>query len=76
MGTMTSSSSIQYPPGPHSILPEKLLREFMHDPIKTYSVSKSVICFELSIVVKHCSQVSFGFGFTTPSCVQVALLPG
>jgi hypothetical protein len=35
MGTMTSSSSIQYPPGPHSILPEKLLREFMHDPIKT-----------------------------------------
>jgi cytochrome P450 len=36
MGTMTSSSSsIQYPPGPYSILPEKLLREFMHDPIKT-----------------------------------------
>jgi cytochrome P450 len=30
-----TSSSIKYPPGPHSILPEKLLREFMHDPIKT-----------------------------------------
>ena len=30
-----TSSSIEYPPGPHSILPEKLLREFMHDPIKT-----------------------------------------
>jgi parallel beta helix pectate lyase-like protein len=36
------------------------------------SVSKSVICFELSIVVKHCSQVNFGFGVTTPSFVQVA----
>jgi cytochrome P450 len=32
---MTSSSSMEYPPGPHSILPEKLLREFMNDPIKT-----------------------------------------
>src|SRR5437660_2964876 len=30
-----SSSSIVYPPGPHSILPNKLLREFMQDPIKT-----------------------------------------
>lgn len=26
---------MEYPPGPHSILPEKLLREFMNDPIKT-----------------------------------------
>ena len=32
---MTSSSSMEYPPGPHSILPEKLLREFMNDPVKT-----------------------------------------
>src|ERR671938_1585950 len=32
---MTLSSSMEYPPGPHSILPEKLLREFMNDPIKT-----------------------------------------
>ena len=33
--TMTSSSSsIEYPPGPHSILPSKLLREFIHNPIK------------------------------------------
>ena len=31
----SGSSSIEYPPGPHSILPNKLLREFMHDPIKT-----------------------------------------
>ena len=30
----TSSSSIEYPPGPHSILPNKLLREFIHNPIK------------------------------------------
>ena len=26
---------MEHPPGPHSILPEKLLREFMNDPIKT-----------------------------------------
>jgi len=32
---MTTASSIGYPPGPHSILPNKLLRGFMHDPIKT-----------------------------------------
>jgi cytochrome P450 len=31
----TASSSIEYPPGPHSILPNKLLREFIHNPIKT-----------------------------------------
>jgi cytochrome P450 len=30
-----SSSSIKYPPGPHSILPNKLLREFIHNPIET-----------------------------------------
>lgn len=30
-----SSSSIKYPPGPHSILPHKLLRKFIHNPIKT-----------------------------------------
>src|ERR687883_1866131 len=38
MKKMTSSSSsysIKYPPGPHSILPNKLLREFIHNPIKT-----------------------------------------
>jgi cytochrome P450 len=29
------SSSIEYPPGRHSILPNKLLREFIHNPIKT-----------------------------------------
>src|ERR1041384_5748985 len=27
--------SIKYPPGPHSILPNKLLREFIHNPVKT-----------------------------------------
>jgi cytochrome P450 len=32
--TKSSSSSIEYPPGPHSILPNKLLREFIHNPIK------------------------------------------
>src|ERR671939_2110638 len=35
--TTTFSSSpypIEYPPGPHSILPNKLLREFIHNPIK------------------------------------------
>src|ERR671933_234123 len=30
-----SYSSIEYPQGPHSILPNKLLREFIHNPIKT-----------------------------------------
>jgi len=32
--TSLTSSSIEYPPGPHSILPNKLLREFIHNPIK------------------------------------------
>src|ERR671939_1628518 len=32
--TTSSASSIEYPPGPHSILPNKLLREFIHNPIK------------------------------------------
>jgi cytochrome P450 len=31
----SSSSKVQYPPGPHSILPNKLLREFINNPIKT-----------------------------------------
>ena len=31
----SSSPSIEYPPGPHSILPNKLLRKFIHNPIKT-----------------------------------------
>jgi cytochrome P450 len=31
----SSSSTIEYPPGPHSILPNKLLREFIHNPLKT-----------------------------------------
>ncbi|MGB8022970.1 MAG: cytochrome P450 [Nitrososphaeraceae archaeon] len=31
----TTPPSIEYPPGPHSILPNKLLREFIHNPIKT-----------------------------------------
>ena len=33
--TSSVSSSIDYPPGPHSILPNQLLRRFLHDPIKT-----------------------------------------
>jgi cytochrome P450 len=33
--TISSSYSIEYPPGPHSILPNKLLREFINNPIKT-----------------------------------------
>jgi cytochrome P450 len=33
--TTTSSSSIEYPPGPSSILPNKLLRQFIRNPIKT-----------------------------------------
>lgn len=28
-------SSIEFPPGPHSILPNKLFRQFMRDPLKT-----------------------------------------
>ncbi|MGC2575313.1 MAG: cytochrome P450 [Candidatus Nitrosopolaris sp.] len=28
-------TSLDYPPGPHSILPNKLLRKFMNDPTKT-----------------------------------------
>jgi cytochrome P450 len=35
MKKTTSSTSIEYPPGPHSIFPNKLLREFIHNPIKT-----------------------------------------
>ena len=35
MKKTTSSSSIEYPPGPHSILPNKLLREFIQNPVKT-----------------------------------------
>ena len=35
MRSSSSSSSIEYPPGPHSILPNKLLREFIHNPVKT-----------------------------------------
>src|ERR671931_2815547 len=31
----SSSSLIEFPPGPHSILPNKLLREFVKNPIKT-----------------------------------------
>jgi hypothetical protein len=31
----SSSSSIEYPTGPHTILPNKLLREFIHNPLKT-----------------------------------------
>jgi hypothetical protein len=31
----SSSSPIKYPPGPHSVLPNKLLRKFVHNPIKT-----------------------------------------
>jgi cytochrome P450 len=31
----SSSSTIEYPPGPHSILPNKLVREFIHNPLKT-----------------------------------------
>jgi cytochrome P450 len=34
MKKTTTSSSIEYPPGPHSILPNKLLRKFIHNPIK------------------------------------------
>jgi cytochrome P450 len=34
MKKTASSSSIKYPPGPHSILPNKLLREFINNPIK------------------------------------------
>lgn len=30
----SSSSSSKYPPGPRSILPNKILRDFIHDPIK------------------------------------------
>lgn len=33
--TSSSTSSIKFPPGPSSILPNKLLREFIHNPIKT-----------------------------------------
>jgi hypothetical protein len=29
------TSSIEYPPGPHSMLPNKLLRKFIHNPLKT-----------------------------------------
>src|SRR5919108_2162132 len=33
--TSSSSSNTQYPPGPSSILPNKLFREFVRDPLKT-----------------------------------------
>src|SRR5215210_4331349 len=35
MTTASSSSSSEYPPGPRSVIPNKLLRNFIHDPIKT-----------------------------------------
>ena len=34
MRKASSSASIEYPPGPQSILPNKLLRQFIHNPIK------------------------------------------
>jgi cytochrome P450 len=33
--TSSSSSSSKYPPGPRSILPNRILRDFIRDPIKT-----------------------------------------
>ena len=30
-------TSLDYPPGPHSILPNKSFRQFMCDPIKTFT---------------------------------------
>jgi hypothetical protein len=30
-----SSSTIEYLPGPHSVLPNKLSREFIHNALKT-----------------------------------------
>ena len=35
MTTASSSSSSEYPPGPRSVIPNKLLRNFIHEPIKT-----------------------------------------
>ena len=35
MTTASSSSSGEYPPGPRSVVPNKLLRNFIHEPIKT-----------------------------------------
>jgi hypothetical protein len=35
MTTTTSSSSTEYPPGPSPIFPNKLLRQFIRNPIKT-----------------------------------------
>ncbi|MFL6413368.1 MAG: hypothetical protein ACJ71K_19270, partial [Nitrososphaeraceae archaeon] len=48
----SSSSTTEYPPGPHSILPNKLLREFINNPIKTL----------MSIAYKYGDIAHFKFG--------------
>src|SRR3954447_10337950 len=35
INTSSTSTSNEYPPGPRSIVPNRLLRNFIHDPIKT-----------------------------------------
>jgi cytochrome P450 len=51
-GPSSSSSTTEYPPGPHSILPNKLLREFINNPIKTL----------MSIAYKYGDIAHFKFG--------------
>jgi hypothetical protein len=50
---MTLSASIERPPGPHSILPEKLLRKFMQDPIKTLMKIAYTYIFEWNFLGFH-----------------------
>jgi hypothetical protein len=38
----SSSSTIEYPAGPHSILPNKLLRGFIHNPICLFLIGHKI----------------------------------
>jgi cytochrome P450 len=64
------SSSIEYPPGPHSIMPSKLLREFIRNPIKTL----------MDIAYSYGDIAHFKFGrlhvylFNNPHYIEDALI--
>lgn len=73
MKKMTSSSSsysIKYPPGPHSILPNKLLREFINNPIKTL--------MDIAYTYGDISHFKFGrqhvYLINNPHCIEDILI--
>jgi cytochrome P450 len=64
------SSSIKYPPGPHSIMPSRLLRQFIRNPIKTL----------MDIAYSYGDIAHFKFGrqhvylFNNPDYIEDALI--